>query len=354
MSVWQITEADVEALASGALLLGSGGGGEVWLAIPLLRQALREHGPVSVLDAAACPPDLQAIPIGGTGSATVLYEKPLEGGELVRAAREIELRTGVKADAIIGSQIGGLPALLSVIAAAQLGLPLIDADTAGRGSPSFTHSIMTVTGSDQTPMAFTNDRGASMVLNGVDTAGIDQVLYNALPALGGWAMTAGRPMSAREIADTLLLGSYRMACDLGRLMHGGDRAEAAARYGARTLFRGKVIEVQRRLFRQFPAGTAVIEHAERPERVMRIEMQSDYLLALEDGSPVACVPDLVCVLEHDTGACLTTERLRYGLWVEVLGIPCYPQWRSEAGLAVFGPRAFGYDLDYRPMDESTR
>ena len=28
-----------------------------------------------------------------------------------------------------------------------------------------------------------------------------------------------------------------------------------------------------------------------------------------------------------------------------------PQWRTPEGLAVVGPRAFGYDIDYVPVEE---
>jgi hypothetical protein len=32
--------------------------------------------------------------------------------------------------------------------------------------------------------------------------------------------------------------------------------------------------------------------------------------------------------------------------VSVLAFPCDPIWRTDAGLALAGPRAFGYDIDY--------
>ncbi|MEA2349420.1 MAG: hypothetical protein QOG86_361, partial [Thermoleophilaceae bacterium] len=39
-------------------------------------------------------------------------------------------------------------------------------------------------------------------------------------------------------------------------------------------------------------------------------------------------------------------RLARGDRVAVLALPAPDVWRSEAGLSVSGPRAFGYDLDY--------
>jgi hypothetical protein len=35
----------------------------------------------------------------------------------------------------------------------------------------------------------------------------------------------------------------------------------------------------------------------------------------------------------------------------VISFACAPVWRTEPGIAVAGPRAFGYDFDYRPVEE---
>jgi DUF917 family protein len=51
------------------------------------------------------------------------------------------------------------------------------------------------------------------------------------------------------------------------------------------------------------------------------------------------------VLDAETGEPITTEALRFGQRVSVLGAPCDERWHSEAGLALVGPRYFGYDTD---------
>ncbi|MEA2389598.1 MAG: uncharacterized protein QOG41_2371, partial [Thermoleophilaceae bacterium] len=66
----------------------------------------------------------------------------------------------------------------------------------------------------------------------------------------------------------------------------------------------------------------------------------------EDGELRAAVPDVISVLASDTGDPVATERLARGDRVAVLALPAPDVWRSEAGLSVSGPRAFGYDLDY--------
>jgi DUF917 family protein len=69
---------------------------------------------------------------------------------------------------------------------------------------------------------------------------------------------------------------------------------------------------------------------------------------------LASVPDLIIVLDSETAEPVTTEDIRYGFRVTVISAPCDPRWRTPAGLALVGPRYFGYDFDYRPVEERVR
>jgi hypothetical protein len=123
-------------------------------------------------------------------------------------------------------------------------------------------------------------------------------------------------------------------------------------YGAaRTLFEGKVVDVERRNERGFAVGTADIEGLGPDEgSTLEIEFQNENLCAVRDGEYVATVPDLITVLDRETGDPIPTERLRYGARVRVVGIPTPPIMRSEAALEVWGPETFGLDTEYRPLD----
>jgi DUF917 family protein len=79
-------------------------------------------------------------------------------------------------------------------------------------------------------------------------------------------------------------------------------------------------------------------------------LQNENLVALERGRVLACVPDLITVLDTETADAIPTERIRYGQRVTVIAFPCDPVWRTEKGIAATGPRAFGYDFDYLPVE----
>jgi len=59
---------------------------------------------------------------------------------------------------------------------------------------------------------------------------------------------------------------------------------------------------------------------------------------------------VITILDAGNGEVITTERLRYGQRVSVVAFPCDPIWRTPRGLELAGPRAFGYDVDYVPVE----
>jgi DUF917 family protein len=86
-------------------------------------------------------------------------------------------------------------------------------------------------------------------------------------------------------------------------------------------------------------------------RLIRLELQNENLVALERGHVLASVPDLISVLDNETADAIATERIRYGQRVVVIAFGCDPIWRTAGGLALTGPRTFGYDFDYLPVEE---
>lgn len=117
------------------------------------------------------------------------------------------------------------------------------------------------------------------------------------------------------------------------------------------LFEGKVADVERRTREGFAVGRALLRGLGPDQGSgLEIRFQNENLVALRDGEPVATVPDLISVLDSETGMAVTTERIRYGQRVTVIGIPTPEIMRSEAALRVWGPRAFGYDLPFVPLE----
>ncbi|WP_175417086.1 DUF917 family protein [Arthrobacter sp. 24S4-2] len=90
--------------------------------------------------------------------------------------------------------------------------------------------------------------------------------------------------------------------------------------------------------------------AEDRGRTVTVRLQNENLLAEENGRTLAGVPDLITVFDSATGHPIATESIRFGQRVTVLAWPCDPIWRTERGLAIAGPAAFGFDHPYVPLE----
>ena len=69
--MWRVTEADLEAIAIGAGILGTGGGGNPYVGKLRARQAIREFGSVDILSPEDLPDDARIVCVGIIGAPTV-------------------------------------------------------------------------------------------------------------------------------------------------------------------------------------------------------------------------------------------------------------------------------------------
>jgi DUF917 family protein len=166
-------------------------------------------------------------------------------------------------------------------------------------------------------------------------------------------------MSGADAKRTAVEGTLSWARDLGgrvrraRTERGEDAIDGILDVtGGRSMFEGKIVDVERRTADGWVRGNVVIQGTgDDTCSELRIAFQNENLIAWRDGEVIATVPDLICIVNREDGDPITTEMLRYGYRVAVIGIPCSPLMRTPEALAVVGPPAFGYDeIDYDPME----
>jgi DUF917 family protein len=129
-----------------------------------------------------------------------------------------------------------------------------------------------------------------------------------------------------------------------------DAALAVA--GGQRLFQGKIVGVERRMLGGFARGVLELDGTgDDSGRSLRIDFQNENLIARTGaGEILAVVPDLICLVDEDSAEPVTTEIVRYGLRVAVLGIPAPEMLKTPEALNVIGPEAFGYDgVPYVPL-----
>ncbi len=341
------------SLARGCALLGAGGGGDPELGLIMALTAVDQHGPVDVVALEDVADDALIMPCGLIGSPAIASEKIWGGdeGRILRNAIE-RLRTEPVA-ALMCYSLGGANGLLPVMWAARIGLPLVDADGMGRAFPELQQQAMHLAGVPASPVVVTDGRGNAQVLYCADDAWAERMARSAAACFGGVCAGALYCLTALEARGAAISGSLSRAIGIGEALSAhavSERIDALRElHDAVVVIEGWVVDVERRAAEGFVSGSATIQEEAPGARQLRLELQNEFLLAIEDGVVRAAVPDLISVLSTDTGNPIATERLRRGEHVVVVCMPAPALWLSPAGLAVAGPAAFGYNVDYMPL-----
>jgi DUF917 family protein len=350
--------ADLEDIALGAAVLGAGGGGDPYVGKLMAQAALRAGGPVALIGADEVGDEDLVVPVAMMGAPTVMVEKLPSGFEVMQAFGALQAYLGRSVRAVMSMEIGGLNSTIPIAVAAHEGLPLVDADGMGRAFPELQMVTPTLHGVKATPMAICDEKGNAALLETIDNHWTERLARSMTVDMGGAAMIALYPMLGKQLRPSVVRGSISLAQQVGRAIRSARverRDPVAGLLGAcpgALLFEGKIQDVSRQTDGAFVRGRVRLEgiHASRG-RDFQIEFQNENLVALCGGEPVACVPDLISTLDLETAEPITTERLRYGLRVAVVGLPADPQWTSPAGLELVGPERFGYRFPYRPVRE---
>jgi uncharacterized protein len=345
----------LRALARGCAVLGAGGGGDPYLGLLQALQATEDYGPVPLVDIHELPDDSLVMPCGGIGAPTVSIEKIENGDEGARLREHLEFVTGGRVAALMAAEIGGSNGLLPVAWAARMGLPLVDADGMGRAFPEVPQVTMYLAGIPPSPAVMTDERGNLVVFRAISGHWMERLERAAAVEFGGAASSTEFSLTAAQARTATVRDSVSLAIRIGEAVahaEGSPVAALIAEIGAFRLLSGKVSDVERHTTSGFVRGSVVVEGlGDDAGRLLRLELQNENLVALERGRVLASVPDLISVLDSETADAIVTERIAYGQWVTVIAFPCDPVWRTGPGIEVAGPRAFGYEFDYLPVEE---
>lgn len=359
----QIRIVDLEDIAVGAAVLGTGGGGDPYRGMWMAHVMMKERGkPVTLLDPSELADDDVVIIVGGMGAPTVGIEKLRRGDELVEAVRAVEAHIGKRSMGVMSMEAGGSNSTYPIRCASQMDLPLVDADGMGRAFPELQMLTLTIFGIPATPVAVADEKGnVVLITRAADNLWAERLARVCTVQMGGTASVAMYPLTGKQVKAAAIPGTISLCQTIGAAIR---RARAEGRHpvaaamavmDGHRLFTGKITDVLRKTAAGFARGEARLEGlGSYAGRQCVVQFQNENLIA-RSGEKVLCtVPDLIIMLDAETGEPVTTEALRYGFRVEVLGVPCNWRWRLPAGLQIAGPRAFGYDLDYIPVEERVK
>jgi uncharacterized protein len=347
-----LTVADLGPLARGAAVLGTGGGGDPHIGRLLAEQSLRSRGSVELVSVDELPDDACVLPVAMMGAPTVMIEKLPSADQIAVAVQTLARYVGKTTTHLACIEAGGVNSMVPVIAAAQLGLPLVDGDGMGRAFPELQMVLPTLAGIEATPMSIVDEKGNRGVFDTIDNNWAERLARSAAVDMGCSAIVSLYAMTGAEVRSSFVPGTLSQCLGIGLAIDEARRSlsdpvsAVVDRLGGRLMHVGKVVDVQRRTTTGFARGDATIDGLDDSlGRLLVLRFQNEHLVAEIDGAAVATTPDLIIVLDTESGQPITTEALRYGQRVSVLAAPSDERWHSPAGIDLVGPRYFGYDLD---------
>ena len=369
------TQQECEDFVRGLCFGGTGGGGDPRMALEILLDELQAGREIGWVDANGLPDEAWSVMTCGIGgrhdqggtpeelAALGCFEdKYDELGATTAAVRALQDSEGVTVEAIVPGETGAFAVAVAIAVGLELGVPVVDGDYAGgRAVPEVDQGIPEFRGVPFYPMALVTRWGDVIIVEDtVSLAMADRIgrmmtlaSYGAVGAC--WDLF---PMiQAREL---LAAGTLSKALRVGQVIRearekGSDPvAEAVKTVDGWLLFEGEITnsEIADEQSYAFGVGTHTLKGLGRYEgHGFRIWYKNEYHMSWLDDEPFVTSPDSMVMVDLTTGEPALSFDFSVGDQVAVVGSKAWEGFRTAEGLEVFGPRHFGFDLDYVPIEE---
>jgi uncharacterized protein len=341
-------------IAIGSSILGSGGGGENNLTYTMTEVVMQKNQTFSLINFSELKPDDYILPVGFIGAPSVETEKIASGKEFEVLIAHAEAILERKITVVMPFEIGGINAFCPFIIAAKTGLPILDADTMGRAFPEAQMTSCNLLGANPSPGFITDCLGNTTVIYADRTATLEGIGRQVTVSMGSSAAFGFFPMNSVEAEKFTFHKSISKALSIGKVFReakeaGKDPVEAViqACKGVH-LCSGKIVDIDQTISKAFLYGSVMIQN--RQEKI-QLDFQNEYLVAKRDQKILATTPDILVLLEQETGTPISAQRLEFGLKVHLVALPAAAMWTTPAGLSLVGPRHFGYEIDYHPVSQ---
>jgi len=354
---------DVQDIARGAVLLGTGGGGDPYVGELFVREQIRRGHLPRVVAPEDLDDDAFVVSIAGIGAPTVIVEQLVSEKTLLRLLARAEAFYGRRIDALISAEIGGANSVFPLALSAISGVPVVDADGVGRAVPQLEMTTFSIYGVAATPCLLMDDAGNVVTVDAVSDRTAEDLCRSIVTAMGSMAFSAIYPMSGRQVRECAVLGTLSQSLGIGQAIRIGREADgdpftrllaylnAQPHRTARILFDGKVTDVRSETRDGWHWGLVTLQNLRDDGDVFTIEIRNEFIIGRHNGAPATMVPDLISVLDRESAEPLTAEMLTYGQRVKVLGFAADPMLRRPESLEVLGPRMFGLECDYLSIED---
>lgn len=323
-STEELTDEWIRHAVTGGTFLGGGGGGSPEDGLAFGRLAV-EYGTPTIrpLDEVSDDDLIVTVSAVGAPAATERHVKPADYVRALELVRDHLESRGETVAGIMTNEMGGTATVNGMVQSAVTGLPLVDAACNGRAHPTGPMGSMGLAPTHTTVQAGVGgdpdaDAHVELLVEASLETAADTIRQAAQDALGLVAV-ARNPVTAEYAREHAARGVYDQAVEVGRRIEAASDGDEAAASTAEFLdgervCRGTVDEVELRTEGGFDVGRVAVADVE-------LTFWNEYMTVERDGSRLATFPDLITVLDAETGEAITTAEIEAGQDVVVVTAP---------------------------------
>jgi len=366
------TQTDVLDFLTGVGLLATGGGGSVEVGKELLLKDV-ELGPIEIKDISNINANATACVLYRMGSMAPLTKEKMKliqslglkkihlGNKFpIKALSLLERFINTEIDVIAPLEIGGSNTPTPISIATSLGKIVIDGDFAGRAIPEITQTTLFMNNISPTPTACADEYGNTTIISHTISCEMAERIGKMISVASfGTVSAAGFVMNGRQLKETIIPGTLSEAYYIGKIIREAveQNDDPAKRLVEKykdvfLLFKGKIIDFS---WEDDPngymIGTINITGGEEfSGHTFKIWLKNENHISWIDEKPFVTSPDLITLMDL-SGKPLTNDTLAPGMYVYVLGFKTKEVWRSPLGIKLLCPRHFGFNIQYKPIEE---
>ncbi len=351
------SEEEFAALVLGTAAYATGGGGGKEEGYRLYREAFTSRGRCLELYSVDEVEGVIASPyfLGAMGGRGFSGEKMLEAMKLYSRV------VGIKLEGVIPVELGAANTAVAYYIGEFMGVKCVDADRVGRAAPEIHQDTANIYGLKLTPSFIYAASGLAIVVH--DYGSIDE--YEAISrsiasTLASNILVVDAPLDASRLKRVALTSTVSRALNTGlRVLEARRRGEDPVVALAESMkgwivFEGVVEEVSLRVSHGFLEGSITVRGVgDYYGHVLRSMVKNEHIAVWVDDKPLVLPPDLFTLVAEDGEPILNNE-IRSGMRVLGVAAPAPDVWRSPRGLELFGPRRFGLEVNYTPVEVLVR
>jgi DUF917 family protein len=342
-------------LVEGAAIFSAGGGGSLEGGYCIADRLASEGITVKLVEPAEVPDEARVVNFACVGATTTIE---YDSEAAVKTLKALEEYVGFSVFATIPVELGGFNTLVAVDVGARRGVPVVDADGAGRAVPEVHLKVYTIDDIPLVPMVIADAHGKNIVIvKETADAKVAERIARALAA--EWnhsAYTARRILTGAQAKTSPIQMSLSKSIRIGRILRKAVEPVKAVlkETGGQRLFEGTVQDVERLT----EAGFTFVNIRIRGDRgyagsLFELRAKNEVLVAYRDGKLEAIAPDIITPVHPEKGTCITAENIEKGDKLTILGLPAPEKWTTTRGLKLWQDvlQRAGMNEEYVPFSK---